>query len=322
MPRLTEEVLLSFLYELKKTAAVNPRLGASATLGVLGALGGAGAGYLKNRMSDDPKSSTHAALQGAALGALGGAGTGAALPAAARGALSRFGMRELHGLTGFLPKGETLRSIRGGAYDAERNAVQASRALHAARLSGGDVAKAQDALGRAQRSASAARRAEDWGLTSIPGVAKAIRDKGLLPTVTRGAQAQFSGSSAVNKALMVGLPALGVVQAARAPEEEGMSRGQALGHQGGQLLGGLIGGALPFGAGFAVQEAAGRAGKTLGRAVDLARGHLGKPKKLDFRSYGPNPPMSSDLTQAQGQVVPSEVITTARANGTPPEGLA
>lgn len=317
MPEIDALMMQVFRAEVLKTAGLNTRMGAGAVLGVLGAAGGAGAGYLRNRMSGDPEAGSPlgAAARGAVLGGIGGAGLGAALPAAARGAVTRFGLREAHGLTGYLPKGESLRSIRAGSYDAERAAVQAGRALHGAQLTGGDVGKATKNLGRAQDAVRAARDAQDWGMTSIPGIAKAVKTHGLLPTIGRGARAQFSGTNPVNKALMLGLPAVGMVQAARSPELQGTGRGESIGYQGGQLVGGLAGGLLPFGVGQVFQEGTGRIGRLAGRAVDAVRGKLRKELP-----EGPHPSMSSDLTQSGGQAVPSEVVMTSRAMGIPPEG--
>lgn len=317
MPEIDALTMQVFRAEVLKTAGVNTRMGSSAVLGLLGAAGGAGAGYLRNRLSGDPEAGSPwgSAARGALVGGLGGAGVGAALPSAARGALTRFGLREAHGLTGYLPKGETLRSIRAGSYDAERAAIQAQRALHGAQLTGGDVGKATKAVARAQDAVKATRDAQEWGLTSIPGIAKSVKNNGLLPTIGRGARAQFSGTGHVNKALMLGLPAVGLVQAARSPELQGAGRGEAIGYQGGQIVGGLAGGLLPFGAGQVLQEGVGRAGRRVGRTFDAVRGKLRKEPEM-----GPHPSMSSDLTQAGGQGVPSEVVMTPRAMGIPPEG--
>lgn len=338
MPEIDALVMQVFRDEVLKTAGVNTRLGAGATLGLLGAAGGAGIGYLRNRLSNEPQegSPLGSAARGALLGGLGGAGMGAVLPSSARAAVSRFGMRELHGVTGYTPKGESLRSMHAGAFPAQAAEVQAARGLervrqgvvpeqglldraHAALFGAPDhLADAEKTLARAQKGRQAAEAAQDWGMTSLPGIAKSVKKNGLLPTIARGARAQFSGTGHTNKALMVGLPALGLVQAARAPELQGAGRGEALGHQGGQLVGGLAGGLLPFGAGMVLQEGTGRAGRAAGRAFDAVRGKLRKAPSPE--SLGPHPAMSSDLTQAGGQAVPSEVVMSSRAMGLPPEG--
>jgi len=55
MPEIDALVMQVFRAEVLKTAGLNTRMGAGAVLGVLGAAGGAGAGYLRNRMSGDPE---------------------------------------------------------------------------------------------------------------------------------------------------------------------------------------------------------------------------------------------------------------------------
>lgn len=325
MTYLNETMVHGFSAELKKLAAVNPRLGSAVTLGVLGALGGGGANYLRHHFFDAPDAETsggRAFAQGALAGGLGGAGLGALLPSGARKAMSRFGMRELHGLTGYMPEGETLRSIHAGAYPAEVAEAQARRAAHKA-YGGGSAKEIESAFGglhRAQDALQAARGAEEWGLTNLPGVLRSMKAHGVLPTISRGAKAQIAGVHPLNKALMVGLPAAGVAQAALSKPPEGSGKGEALGYTGGQLAGGLAAGLMPFGAGQVFQEATGHAGRVLGKGVDIVAGKLyNKNAPSKFREYGPHPVEASDLTKGQGQSTPSETIMTSRAQGYPPE---
>lgn len=325
MAEINELTLLVFRDELRKLAAVNPRLGSAATLGVLGTLGGAGIGaFMHKRHPEDGESTLGAAARGAAIGGLGGASMGALLPEAARKAVSRFGLRELHAATGYMPEGESLRSLHAGSFPARAERVQAQRALNKAQLEGGNVAKAQKHLDRKLEAEDAARKAEEWGMTSLPGLAKSVKQHGLLPTMGRGFRAQMSGAHPLNKALMLGFPALGVAQALHDPNlrESGRS-GEEVGYQGGQLVGGVLGGMLPFGVGQVLQEGVGRVGRFAGRGVDVVRGRIHPRERKEppnpFRSYGPHPADSSDLTKAPGEGSPSETIMTARASGTHPE---
>jgi len=322
MTRMNESMMQSFADELKKLARVNPRVGSAATLGVLGALTGGGVNYLRHLTGGNPEESgTGAAARGALAGGLGGLGIGAALPLRARQAVSRFGLRELHGLTGHMPEGETLRTMHAGAYPSEVAAVKARRAVLKAQRSGAPeaVEQASKEWGRAQDALKATRSAEEWGLTNLPGVVKSMKAHGILPTVYRGAHAQIAGASPASKALMLGLPALGVAQAALSPAPDG-GKGEQLGYTTGTLVGGLASGLMPFGAGQVLQEATGHLGRAAGKGVDIAAGKLfHKNAPPNFRSYGPHPVEASDLTKGPGQSTPSETIMTARASGYPPE---
>ena len=127
MPNLDETTLSAFRDELRKLSAVHPALGAGLTMGALGGLGAGGYGYMKARsegksVSDSLGQAAKRGLQGAAIGGAAGAGLGALTPGSVGGAVSRFGQRQLHSVTGWTPSGmsreEGLQSMRAGAYDA------------------------------------------------------------------------------------------------------------------------------------------------------------------------------------------------------------
>jgi hypothetical protein len=235
------------------------------------------------------------ALHGAGKGALIGAGAGALAGAAAPTQLLRgtraisqvknplgdaanFGQRQVHGFTGWRPGGavKSIEQIGGGAAEA-RGALGKA-------LQGGDAA----AIGKAQGTLSAAEKAQAMGLTSLPGVAKSVKDNGLLPTVATGAKEQWSGSSKKMKALMVGLPAASVVNTLRKGETEG---GKGKGERIGRTLGGALGysmAPLSLGAGTALGMGLERAGGLVGKGVDKLRG-----KRPDV-PQAPSPPPATE----------------------------
>ncbi|WP_394831729.1 hypothetical protein LVJ94_34970 [Pendulispora rubella] len=217
------------------------------SLGGVGALGGAatGAGYgiLREyaRAGDGPKRRGQRAspslqrllvegIRGAGTGAMVGGALGAGAGALARGNLStladrgdpvgaaaRFGLRQVHGLTGVL-RPEELEWARGGAYDARRalqKAILRRPEGHGAIRFGLDaltqppMAHGDSAVGRraaewgaafnrdlkehaeglaqktmrdpevrrAQKAFRSAEDAQNLGLTSIPGYIRAVLDK-------------------------------------------------------------------------------------------------------------------------------------------------
>lgn len=279
----------------------NP-LGAAVTMGVGGGLYGAYKNYSNARESGADvgtalREGARGAAIGTAAGGAAGAGLGAVAPGAA-GAVSRFGQRQLHSLTGWKPSGG-LHSIRAGAYDARQALHGAQQSAHelghfdnAMRgaphsltdesmqrlkaLSPTDLAAHRTAvnaqLGKAQRAASAAERAEQMGLTSIPGVVKSIKNHGLVPTAVAGAAEQWHSGSNLDKALSFGLPAYGMANAIRGNGDPSLGQAEGVGQQAGEVVGGLVGAPLPFIGQMALQEGMGRIGKGVGKLVDRVRG--------------------------------------------------
>lgn len=221
------------------------------------------------------------AVRGAGKGAVIGAGSGAALgvlvptttlsvtKALAKGpnflgSLNNFGQRQVHSVSGWKPGGAARSVERVGAGAAP------ARAELARELKKGVGAPAT--VERASKALSAAERAQSMGLTSLPGYAKSLKNNGVLPTVGAGLRSQWDASGSKGKALMVGLPAMSLVSAARAPEGgEGPGRAERIG----KIVGGTLGGvAAPLSLAGSLAMSAGleRAGGAAGKHVDRVRG--------------------------------------------------
>ena len=287
------EGLLAHLGRKGTQNAMLSGLGAGAGLGLgAGALGGAAVGgkrsYDAARGAGEGRLSAlgsavggalGGAARGAGKGALIGAGigglSGAVLPVQtlsgakslskmdnALGSLSNFGQRQVHSLTGWKPGGSSrsVERIGAGAADARRD-------LSAARASGSHAAVAQ-----AQKALGAAEKAQRMGLTSLPGLAKSVKDNGLLPTVGTGLKAQWDSSSTPGKALLLGLPGATAASALLGKEQEGRpGKGERLG----KVIGGTLGGAvapLSLAGGMVLGGALEHAGGAVGRGVDRLRG--------------------------------------------------
>jgi len=340
MSRTFENALPSFAQELEKLSAGGflPSLarralsaGSTAALGGAGggALGGAVGAYRGARQAQEDGGSAlrgglGGAMQGAAFGATAGAalgGAGGALAGqaganlaksyAARkgtvGALSRFGQRQVHSLTGALPEGFANRSgaIRsigaGGADVAERLKDVGEKLVGAAGKKRSSLLKKQQGLGRALQGATAA---EEAGMTSIPGLFGAMmKPKQLASGVTGAAKQQWHGAGGVSgKATAAGVPlALVGGEAARGGEPgEGSRAERSLG---------MLGDSLPYamlpmatGGAMALGALAGKGGRALGRRVG------GKTKM----------PMPED---AEGLAAPPERVESPSVQGRFPEGM-
>lgn len=220
------------------------------------------------------------AVRGAGKGALVGAATGGALGAlrpgatagAAKalsaspgplGASARFGQRQVHGFVG--GSARALERARGGAYPA-RQALESAVAKNDPK-----------AILQNKKWLSSAEKAQDMGLTSLPGVAKAIPEHGLGKVVGTGLSEQWHSMSPSMKALMVGFPALSVAGAAAGQE---MPSGPGKGERIGKALGTLGYGAMPLGIGASMALGTGleRAGGLVGRGVDKLRGRTQQPE--------------------------------------------
>lgn len=276
------------------------REGASVGEAAAGSLGGAARG----------------ALRGAAVGAVGGGALGAARPGALKpfeemkglGAMSRFGQRQVHSLTGVGDKAY-VRSIGGGASSSARELQEAAVAANTP----GAGAKQWGELQHAQKAHAAAEKAEGMGLTSLPGYAKAlIKDpKGALKA---GFGEQWHASGPGGKALMFGLPVASAASELRKGEGEG-------GHKSGRFerAGEALGAGLGFAAGpLSVTGASvasaglGKALGTVGKGVDRLAGRKGKlvPR------HSAAPPT---VEPGGSSIVPSDRVYSDRAMGAMPE---
>lgn len=316
MTHLTEPVLLAFRTELRKIAGISPTMGAGLTLGAIGAIGGGAKKYLEARDRGEGVGGALAegaggAALGGALGGAAGAGLGVFHPGAA-GAVSRFGQRQFHGLTGWKPEGG-LATIRGGAFDAKQR-LDTAHAMHqtaTAAHAAGPTAETATALGKAEKELrnataghAAAEKAETMGLTSLPGYVQSVKKHGLFPSMKASADEQLHGTTLGQKALVLGLPAAGLAHAAMSQpgvDDEGLSKGERVGKQVGELVGGVAGGAIPVVGQTIFQEGAGRIGKLIGGGVDRFR-----------RAPATNP---TDPLLSSGQTTPSEIVTSPRVSG-------
>lgn len=250
---------------------------------------------------------TDRALKGAGKGALvgGAAGAGAGLLGGSHaagladkvvgssvlGAPARFAQRQVHSLTGYASP-EQVRAMRGGAYDAFGQLSSAREGVHKAihgDLKPGMVdkllgrspveARSQAVKGalkgydRALAGASSAEKAEQMGLTSVPGYLKNLVQR---PgeTLRHGIGAEWSRAGLGGKAMMVGMPlssAHAALKSSREQGEPGASKSlKALGSMAGFSLApmGFAGqGAMSAGLG----AAAGLAGKGIDKALTLRK---------------------------------------------------
>lgn len=308
----TPAVLQAFYSELEKEAgAVNAVLShlarpgtlhaAQAGLGTglgLGLAGGAGLGAATGgkRSYDAARAggasrldAAGSAVGGALGGALRGAGKGALLGAAAgtaagaiapmqvvkgtralaRGAgggtvrdVANFGQRQVHGFTGWRPgvSTDSIESIGGGAAGA--------RAALGKAIAGGKAGN----ISRARATLSASENAQRMGLTSLPGVAKSLKNNGVIPTIAAGAKEQWKSSRTWEKGVMLGLPAASVANTLRKGDPEtGPGKGERIG----KTLGGALGysmAPLSLGASAALGSGLEHAGGLVGRGVDKLRG--------------------------------------------------
>jgi hypothetical protein len=288
---MARELLPGFVVELEKLSldgrAIQRGVGAGAGIG---GLVGAGVGGVRGGMARFREARQQGAgvgqagaaalaggLRGAATGALKGTAVGAGLGGAAGalrperairaadtlagadtlvGKASRFGERQLHGFVGGSP--HDLERVRGGAYEARQNLAGALQ-----KGSGRQVEKAR-------AWADAADKSQQMGLTSLPGIAQAVKQHGVGKVVQTGATEQWRSMGPGMKAMMVGMPAMSLANTALSPEGAGPGKGERAGRALGALGGGLA--PLPLGAGIALGAGLEQAGGLVGRGVDRLRG--------------------------------------------------
>lgn len=307
----SDEVLAAFQDELRKEAGF--ALKNIGSLGGAGAMLGAGGGAVLGgvRGYQQAQEQGQNGIGGAASGALrggllGGAAGGLAggvagglakkdygqlLEHPVLGAGARFGQRQVHGVTGMLTPSE-IEKVRGGAHNARQ-------ALDAAKASG------SSAVPRLEKAHAAAARAQDLGLTSIPGYVKSLV-KHPIDTLRTSAKEQIH-SSPLMTAAAVGAPvAAGVL----APHREDEGLGERTGRIAGGITGSIAGGIMPLGGQLATSAGGERIGSWAGRGVDRLRGR--RPHN------GPTP----SLEPAEAQHAPTERVMSPAAMGQPPESLA
>lgn len=272
------------------------------------------------------------ALTGAAIGGAGGAMLGHVRPEMAerfRQAASKlpggqFGQRQVHTLTGWKPQGGlgeighgaaprlgVLRAAEKGAIDAKGGVDNRGRVAKTVDkvLGRSAVDRANKGVDSARDAYSAGRKAEDMGLTSIPGYAKSlVKHPGA--TLKASLNDQWKGMSPGMKALTVGAPALELAGAARGPavDENGKTRGERIGRGLAGTAGGMLLSPLTMSgqilAGTALSGAGGAAGRLASK----------RPKAPGIvHAAGQSP----DLTADNGQAVAGERQISDRAAGSP-----
>lgn len=271
---------VAFLDQLEKTAvnwgslAHRAMSGAgSAAVGAgVGAVGGAAYGAAtadpakgESRVVNAFRGAGRGALGGAAVGGLGGALAGPkALAGVAKredslGSVYRSGQRALHSVTGMTPEGGVA-ALRTGAWDDRKRVAD----LVSSGGSKEEISKARNALKYTQD-------AEDKGLTSLPGYAKAVRRDGLLPTMKRDLSATWHGGGTLHKSMVLGMPALGAYSAATDPRSGGQlgeGKGEHYGRVIGNTLGASVGSVMPIVGNTIAGEGLSTAGQYIGRGVD------------------------------------------------------
>lgn len=308
--------------------------GSGAGMGLLaGGLGGAAIGAARRYGQERQEGSSvgsaalHSlggAASGARTGALLGAGAGglagAAKPGLALamgkgegllGGFSRFGQRQVHALTG-VGDAKYVRSIGGGAADAQRHLGEAAGAFRSA-VGPEARQKALHELQQAHKGMNAAEKAEKMGLTSLPGYAKALY-KNPKEALKAGLSEQWHQGGAGTKALMFGLPAAMAANELRKGEDptgEGHGRFERAGHSLGEGLGFAMG-PLPVAGQTVMSPAVGGVMGGAGKLVDRTIG------KLRHRPMGAGP---TGAPEAGGGSGAEGYILSDRAAGTVPEGL-
>lgn len=268
------------------------------------------------------------AIPGAALGALAGGGLGAlgtkfapeltsglarkSLEAPYLGALSRSGQRQVHGLTGWRPEGG-IESIRGGAFGARSARDAAYDAAVKDLIPGAHPEAIQESLEKmhnvrktkADQVLSAAQEVQDRGMTSLPGVARALKadPKGALRA---GMREQWLNSNLPIKALMVGLPAAQLAGAAFGKADPEHGRGERIGRGLAGVASGMALGGVPLVGQLAGQATADAVGGRLGKLFDRKKSPLGSPNEQQI---------------SEGQHLPTERVLSDSASGRMPEGI-
>lgn len=236
----------------------------------------------------------------------------------AGGLVARFGKRQVHGLTGWTPKAG-IQSIRGGAYETGERLQRAKAAVgvKAPAAKAGTVDKVlrrspekiqqraakagHSEVAAARKAHEAGQKAEDMGLTSLPGYAKSLKRHGVGKTVGAGFAEQWHGVGPVGKGLMA-LPAIPVAsELARKskPGEDG--RFARAGSHLGEFA--YTMGPVPIAAQIAGASALGSVGKRIGALADRKR----------TTKNNPAPP---SLEPAGGEAVVGEPAVSDRAMGT------
>lgn len=213
--------------------------------GGVGTALGAGAGYATGRTPEERK---QRALSGAMIGAVGGTLGGQLATQAGRGEVARFGQRQLHSMTGYLPR--TEEQVAQGASRFGKGWTDEARlkALEGMKM------KTEDIHGEAALK----------GLTHLPGVLKGLAKN---PLDTLNVARKTMGTPMT--VAMAGLPLMGVPGALK---DETGRRGERVGKSLGEAVGFVAGAPVPIVGNIAVGSALGHVGQMLGRGADYLTG--------------------------------------------------
>jgi hypothetical protein len=314
--------------------------------GSVAALGGAGGAALGGavgaaRGGAKARREGRSVLGGALGGGLGGAALGAGLGAGAgliggvaagrRGAdwakalakrddvvgqVSRFGQRQAHSVTGALPEGfrsrtNAIRSLRGGGYSQEKQLRELGKKWQTAK--GPERIKLQKQREGMKKALEGATAAEETGMTSVPGLFRAMADPEKFKRgITGAVKQQWHGTGtgiggAVGKGMMVGFPGMMVAGEAVRPSDPGEA----------SRVSRVLGSAAEFAPyavlpmGMAGATLVGSGAGTIGRGIgSLLPGGRRRP-----RDSGPEP------EEAEGLASPVERIESPQVQGRAPEGL-
>ena len=225
-------------------------------------LGGVGRGMLSG--------GSKGAILGGGVGALAGAAAPKEIAKATRdlakkdtrlATLSRFGQRQVHSVTGWKP-GLTNRSVE----EIGAGAHNARKALMAAK-----TGKDPKVIAEATKNLALAENTQRLGMTSLPGLVKRVHQDGFIPTLGTGMKEQWQSGGGLGKAMMVGLPAMGVANALKGQGDPAHGKGETIG----RLAGGTVGmmaaplsltGSMLLGTGLE------HVGGKIGKGIDKIRG--------------------------------------------------
>lgn len=265
-------------------------------------------------------------------GIRGAAGAVGRAPGAAGKGIASFGKRQLHGMTGWMPKGQAQVSGRHGASrlesigfsgsKASRKGLRAAEALEPGqmpvswgqRIMRGRSAGSKEvqqkvkerAVARAEKLHGLTKETERMRLTSLPGWAKSLATE---PRAALKAGLGREWRSGMMGKAMIGLP-VGAAghQLLKPSQEGGPGRLERAGKSVGEVAWGMGLPILPaMAAAHGISRGAGAVGRFAGRKRKPELGKHPAPPSID----------------AGGQTQPAERIMTPAAAGQPPEdGIA
>ena len=258
----------------------------------LGAAGGA---------ATSPEDQTGGALRGALLGGVAGLGAGQLATRGGRQQVKHLGQRQLHGLTGYMPRttAQKARGVRwtgkGMSADERVQALKGIGAQVGTKVSPRNRAKAVEKAMEDQtltrflptsvrkrlassevKGLEAQRHAAETGLTSLPGVAK-----GLVTNPLKTLKTGFVSQGPVGMALGAVPAAMAIPGAVKGESQEYGGPG-GLGRFVGENVGYTALGAVPFAPMMAGATLAGKAGELIHKKVSRKPGAVVPPPQGQY----------------------------------------